>query len=685
MVLAVACAAATFLTALTQLRDWDTFHHLAYGRDLLRRGGFAHEDPFLYPLAGLPSGAQPSWLSSVFIFLSWRLLGDAGPVYLAGALTALLFALLLFDALDGDDTVEGIAIAIPTLACALALFRTRAVARPELFADLLLVGTLIAIRGAAAGKRRLMFALPLVGALWANLHGSVLLGVAVLAIAVGVDGVLLVAGRLTHRRLAEAPDGRALILPVLALAGAVALAGLLSPFGFGALGASATYAARWMGVGPVAAGPSTSVLTGATIGELSPITGKMWAGPFGWLVVACGASFLVGWRRWSPRELVTCAALVELGVHAARFAPVALIVLAPVTARNLRAGLLRARGPGRRWLLPGVVVLGVAATMAAGYAMFHRVPLWFGTGVARHVPVRPARYLQSIGFDGRLYDTYHFGGYLEWTLDKQVFQDGRGNLRREDSLAALAGPTERSLFASLDARYRFDALVVQYPRPSPASYRLLATTRAGQDWGADRTTWALVAFDDGGMLYLRREGRYADAAARDEYPVARPANPVTIPVPPAERSAAIADFERSLREVPDCTLCATNLAFLYLADGRPADATPLLLQAVQGLPETATLALMGLSFAAEDAGDLAQAESRLREVLAVAAEPTWPTRELARLLARQRRFEEALAVIRQNLARNPRSRSDLGMAARIARGAGDEAAARAYEAALATH
>jgi tetratricopeptide (TPR) repeat protein len=665
---------AVFFASLTQLSEWDTFHHLAYGRDILRRGGFAAEDPFLYPLADRPSGGQPSWLGSVLIYLSWLVAGNPGPVYLTGLLGAALFAVLLLDALDGDKTPEGVAIALLSAAFALAVFRERAVARPELFANVLLAWTILVVRRHAAGKGRLLLVFPAVAVLWANLHPSVLLGVTILVVFVVVNGAPLLLRRLGARLQHEVSGSRALVAPMaVALAALVAVVAL-SPGGTSLLLSPVDFVLSVIrrpagSTGAVGAEP-WSLLVRA-VDELRPPTQRQWLGPFGWGIGLCALSFLLRWKRVNLREAAMCAAFVYLASTAQRFMVLAAIVIAPVGARNLRAVLAEAPAASRRLGRYAVVALSVAGIGAAAWNMFHLPGIRFGTGVAREMPVRSAEYLRSIGFRGRLFNTFHLGGYLEWALDQKVFQDGRGHLLPGDAAAAVAGPSAYVEFESLDSRYRFDALVTHYPQFADSASRARLASARGGDWGADRATWALVAFDDGGQVYLRRDGAYAAFAARDEYRSAMPANPLALPQP-SDPGRLMLDLERSLREAPGCLRCRTMLGLLLNETGHSREAEAILLPATEGPLETQLFALMGLARAAEARGDRATAASRWRSIIALAPDPAWSRRQLAGVLLEDGRLDEAWSAIRKNLGHAGETFEDLDLGIRIARAKRDQ-------------
>ncbi len=670
----LAVAALVFFGSLTGLRDWDTFHHLAYGRDILRRGGFAAEDPFLYPLEGLPSGPQPSWLGSVVIYLSWLVAGNPGPVYLAGLLAAGLFTVLLLDALDDDATPEGIAIALLSASFVLAVFRERAVARPELFANVLLAWTILAVRRHVVGKGRVLLAFPAVAVLWANLHPSVLLGVVILVVFVVVNGALLLLRRVGARVPHEVSGSRALIAPmVVALIALVAVAAL-NPGGISLLLSPIDFVLsvinRPAGSAGVVGADAWSLLV-RVVDELRPPTQNQWLGPFGWSIALCGLSFLLRWKRINLREAAMCAVFVYLATTAQRFMVLAAIVMAPVGARNLRAVLAQAPAASRRLARYAVIALSLGGIGAAAWNMFHLPGIRFGTDVAKQMPVRSAEYLKSIGFRGRLFNTFHLGGYLEWALDQKVFQDGRGHLLPGDAAAAVAGPSAYAKFESLDSRYRFDALVTHYRQFADSGSRALLASARGGDWGADRATWALVAFDDGGQVYLRRDGAYGAFAARDEYPSAMPANPLALPQT-SDPGRLRLDLERSLREVPGCLRCRTMLGLLLNETGHNREAEAILLPVTEGPLEPQLFALMGLARAAASRGDRATAASRWQSIIALAPDPAWSRRQLAGVLLEDGRLDQAWRAIRKNLGQTSETAEDLELGIRIARAKRDQ-------------
>jgi len=617
-----ASGVGAFLACISQLRDPDTFHHLAMGREIMR-GGFPSIEPFLFPFAGAPAGAPVHWLGSVLVYLSQGLLGDAGPVLLPATVVAVLFGVLLADAIEAEElTAAGLATRGAALAVALAVIRPRAVARPEIFADLLLATCLLALRSRARGRGdRILFALPLLFALWANIHPSALLGLAVLSLWLGVDVVRAVLARALAGRapgsLRPAPLGPL----ALAAVGSV-IAAVLTPDGAGPLRLAAGFASGLLGVRTAAPAPPVAdhvmMLLKHRVSELQPMVLADWLGPFGLLLGASVIGMALDRRRARLHDLLVIALLGGVAASARRFTVYAAVAAAPVAARHLGAAsdALVAR------LRPalGRIALAVAALalVAAGAWAARPAVAPYGLGVApASFPVRAADYLAALGFRGRLFDTFQFGGYLEWRLGVPVFQDGRALLRPGDEDAAIEGPGNYRVFEPLDARYRFDALVVQYPTPSSnEAARVLLGAVPGQDWCADRRTWALVAFDDGGLLYLRRDGAHAAAAARDEFRVALPCNPMSGDDLVEPRASWLReDLARSVMAVPSCRLCRVQLGIAEVGAGRLDDGERALWPAVGEPDDISRYALAALARAAEQRGDLSAAFARYERAI----------------------------------------------------------------------
>jgi hypothetical protein len=169
-----------------------------------------------------PGSVQGQWLSHVLFYAAYALTGEAGLRLLAGALAALAFGLVLAAGrvLGGSPRTA----ALGTILAALMAANNLGI-RAQLFSYVMfaLVGLLLALR---RRHPRSVSAIPLVFALWANLHGGFLAGLLLVGL-YAADAVLTVV--LARWRGEPAPLGEA-----VRLGGIVALSVLataLSPLG----------------------------------------------------------------------------------------------------------------------------------------------------------------------------------------------------------------------------------------------------------------------------------------------------------------------------------------------------------------------------------------------------------------------------------------------------------------------
>ncbi len=194
--------------------DSDPAMHVATGDWILAHGRIPYTDPFSLTWAGKEWFAH-EWLADVLWALVHRIAGWAGLVALAAMLVALTYVVLY------RFLVRAGAHALPAFVATVAAAATAAshwLARPHLLTVLLLVVWTTTIEAVVDGRRakRLLLFLPILMALWVNLHGGFLIGFVVL-------GCYLV-GDLFR--------ARASVGPLLAAAAASAIATLANPYGY---------------------------------------------------------------------------------------------------------------------------------------------------------------------------------------------------------------------------------------------------------------------------------------------------------------------------------------------------------------------------------------------------------------------------------------------------------------------
>ena len=150
------------------------------------------------------------------------------------------------------------------------------------------------------------------------------------------------------------------------------------------------------------------------------------------------------------------------------------------------------------------------------------LPEWLGHenrfGVApdlRRAPVAACDFMQAHGVRGAMLNDFFLGGYVLWRFAPDSTRAPFLDIHPEDApaerrAATLAAFTSRRGFESLDARWRFDhVLLSRSPLPRAGLADLLDRKRE----------WALVCVDDAAALYVRRDGPLAAVADSFAYPL----------------------------------------------------------------------------------------------------------------------------------------------------------------------
>lgn len=484
---ALATAACIVTTVTFHLWDSDLWQHLAVGRELWRLGAIPREHLWSWPTYGTPE-VLPSWL---FRALLWPF-AQAGSVWGLFAwrwLTTLLaFGLLL--AAARRMGARGFPALVVAALCALP-WAQRTQLRPEtLVAPLLALQLWIHESRRAPGGRDRSAWLPLIALVWANVHISYWIGLAVqlaylLAAALGGRGD-------------EGPRRR---WPWLAAVGlASCAASFANPFGWRALAQPFEYWLTWRHE------PIYQVIS-----ELAPVDWAANRRNLLWLLVAGWPLLLVLRllrRRLDVAETLLAALFLGLAASAQRFVGFLALAAVPFVARDL--GELLPRGPASPWVR---AVLTAAFAVAGSLAEWRDPALIRGVGFdAREAPVGAADFIEREQVRGRGFNTFHLGGYLLWRFhpqrDRLPFMDIHQSGTREDRRLYALASTRDDAWRELDRRHGFDWVLL---------HRRRITDERWLDILDADSTFALVFLDDAAALWARRDGPLAALARRREY------------------------------------------------------------------------------------------------------------------------------------------------------------------------
>lgn len=390
--------AVAIVTVMVTRADPDLWGHLRFGADILRTHALASVDP--YSFTSDRPWVNHEWLSEVLFALAYRIGGSAALIVLKLLLTGMACVLLVGIA-RGDGVRTSALVFMGGLAVAAMLPRASQI-RPQLLSVVCFAILMALLRAADRGQARRLVWVPPLMVVWANAHGSWLVGCATL----GCWAV----GYIWMRR----GDGRrAWVAPAACVVAAVA-ATLVTPYGNG------LWTFLYETVGP----------TRAFIPEWGPITGDpIFLGT--WIIfwILLVAAIRRGGIPSNPALLVIplawglAAARVsrldtffEMSVLACRAAP-----LGAVLEGRSRSPDAHAAAPSP-WAVAGVAAVLVALALGL-WPRLRCIEVWGRwTPEPQAVGFIRARHLQ-----GRMITFFDWGEYAIWFAPPglQISMDGR--------------------------------------------------------------------------------------------------------------------------------------------------------------------------------------------------------------------------------------------------------------------
>ena len=397
---------------MSPLKNFDLFFHLAGGRFVLEHG-FTRVDPF--SVTGTAGWVPHEWGFGVLCVLLLRWLGAAGPALLVAVLVS-ANVLLLWRALGRAASGHRGLLAVAALGAVLLVHApTWPQERPYHVGHLLFTLAVLCVQAWRTGHERVLWVFPILGVAWANLHGSWLLGPALLG-ATAVGAALDEPGVESRRRALRA----------LAFCGVAFLGAGLGPDGPNIYLYPLHHSLL----------PSTQ-----TIVEWRPIDldmGSSWA----YLALAGATLFVVGAAsRRTVAILLPAAVLGVAALKVQRHAPFAAVLLAlallehaarertAATPGALRRLWNRLDEAVARWSAEarGAVWPTLVLAMLATVHALHPTPVEQGVKRA-HIPLEALETLRGLP-PGKVLNTFVIGGPISFFAgpDYKVFIDSRND------------------------------------------------------------------------------------------------------------------------------------------------------------------------------------------------------------------------------------------------------------------
>ena len=480
--------------------DTDSWWHLQSGRWIVENRAVPRTDPFSHTRFGQP-WIDHGWLAQIGWFLVFHWFGYAGPVILLALLVTAAFAFAWRQCREANRWLGAFILVIAAVASGIIW-----AARPQMVSFLLtaviafllyrfkqahdrpdrLPSELFDLTNASeksVRSTRIIWWLPLVMLLWANIHGGFAIGfILMFAYLFGETGnIILKTG-------APAIGWRG--LGMLALVVLVSIAVIpLNPNGFQML----AYPFRTVGI---------EILQQFIVEWQAPNFHEFYLHPFIWLLLAALTAFGLAGRRADFTDLTLVALFTYMSLLAVRNIPLFALVTAPVIVRSSSAAWERWRGPAgappKPALRPALMtaVNWLILLLVAGLVLVRVVqsadPAVNAADQADYLPADAAAYLAQAEPAGPIFNNYNWGGYIIWRLPQYpVFVDGRTDLFDDDFLHQYL-----SIYLGEEGwQEKLDAFGVNLALIEPDSGLARAMTQ--------EPAWKTVYVDDVAVVYAR--------------------------------------------------------------------------------------------------------------------------------------------------------------------------------------
>ena len=387
-------------------RDPDVWWHLRTGEWMLQFGAVPHTDPFSVFGAGKPWVAY-SWLFELLIFQLFRWLGLVGlVVYTAGMVVSIAVVLhRLIRRLQADFSLA----VLLTVVAAFSIYRLYT-PRPWLFSILFFALELdVLMQARKTGKFRELVWLPVIFALWANVHIQF------------IDGLILLAIALAESLLAKRWSAIQTRLRPGWLCGvslACVLATLANPYGW------RIYQVAYDLAGQLGA-----------LNQVTEFQAMSFRGLDNWcvlLLALAAVGVLARARRFALFEVGLLAFAVLVSFRSQRDVWMVVIAASAILASGLTGNAenrLRLKA-----IAAPLVAVATALVVLLGFRVLHVDNARLRARLAEDMPVHAVEVVKAKGWSGPLYNDFNWGGYLIWALRMPVSIDGRTNTYGDERL-----------------------------------------------------------------------------------------------------------------------------------------------------------------------------------------------------------------------------------------------------------
>ena len=476
---------------LTPIPPYDFWWHLATGRLIWSHGAIPMVDTFSYTRTGLPFYDQ-SWLAQLCMYGLYQLGGGPLLVIIQVLVIVLAYGLLLRLCILQTGRSR---LSVAVLLLSMLLVLNNWTIRPQSYAFPLFMGFLTVLTEYRLGRGKRLWLLPLLMAVWVNIHGSFMLGYGLIAMTF-VGEAIKTGWRIVHQAKGSAPPITNVALtaqpysvfsvPFMLWSALTLLALVFNPRGLGIIGyvrdllgnpVVTTYVAEW-------APPTIRDMSGAI---------------FFLFLIACGLVFTYARSRPDITNLLLFGVFLWLALGAGRNIVWFGFVAVPLLVAQL-ATLLPAPGTRRRphgsSKLNGLLIALLLLLLVIGLPWVKPalLPPAVGALYDDNTPIAAVEALQQQPTRPRhLFHDMGYGSYLIWAAPEQpVFIDPRIELYPYQQWKDYVNLGQGNDVAALLRKYAIDGLLLSKREQAP----LIKIIRGDPTW--------IQQYEDDRSIYFRK-------------------------------------------------------------------------------------------------------------------------------------------------------------------------------------
>ncbi len=466
--LVAALALLALRPLLTPIPQNDFWWHMATGRAIVMQGRIPAIDTFSFTRAGEPFFNQ-GWLAQVLMYELHQIGGLALVVIVQALVIAFAYGLLLRLCILRTDRLRLSVVLL--LLTTMPLSFDNWTVRPQSYALPIFALFLTILTEYRLGRANRLWALPLLMIVWVNIHGSFVLGLAMIAIVFAGGSIGWLRRMVRRSRSNETPNdaqqteviqppGFPRLRPLILWGAITALAVLINPRGLEVL----VYVRNLLGSSQV-----TSLVT-----EWAPPSIRSTGGLIFFLFVAiCFLAIAYSPRKPEATDLLLFFAFLWLGLGAVRnivwFGFVATPLLVCMAA-NLLPAPQRARSTGTTGM--NAILVGFLGLLLVAGLPWIKPALFspeVGSVIDQETPVDAVRFLQSQPDRPiRLFHAMDFGSYLIWAAPEQkVFIDPRIELYPFEQWRDYLNLSDANNITDLIEQYKIDGALLSVSTQKP--------------------------------------------------------------------------------------------------------------------------------------------------------------------------------------------------------------------------